>query len=148
VNATCLAAFRLKAPKIVKIGYLTNTALSNYNALTVAVNQRMSHGLQFYIQCNPSTNLLNGDEKAPARFASECSLKLSQSSNRDLDHGAVLFAPRHRFPLAFLYGLPLASRRADSVLEALLHPPNPSPRAIFESGLVSRTCQQHLPLRQ
>jgi hypothetical protein len=87
---------RSPAPKSAKIVHLTNTALSHYNALTVAVNQRMSHGLQLYIECNLWTNL-------------------GQSSNRNLKCGNTSFAPRHWF-----------------------HPPNRSPRAIFESGLVSR----------
>jgi hypothetical protein len=145
VNATCSNRVLSKAPKIV---YLTNTALSHYNALTVAVNQRMSHGLQLYIECNLWTNLFNGDGSDPARFASECGLKFSQASNRSLECGDVSFAPRRWFYSTFLYGLPLTSGRAESVLGKLLHPTNRSPRAIFESGLVSRTCQQHLPLRQ
>ena len=93
-------------PLMAQIVYLTNAARSNYNALTVAVNKRMSKGLQFQLSYNHAKNLSNGGGYAPSGFASESGGTLSDPSNPNLDYGNVAYTRRDRFLGTFLYVLP------------------------------------------
>jgi hypothetical protein len=93
-------------PLLAQIVYLTNAARSNYNALTVAFNKRMSKGLQFQVSYNHAKNLSNGGGYAPSGFASESGGTLSDPSNPNLDYGNVAYTRRDRFLGTFLYALP------------------------------------------
>jgi hypothetical protein len=93
-------------PLLVQIVYLTNAARSNYNALTVAANKRMSKGLQFQVSYNHAKNLSNVGGYDPAGFASEGGGALSEPSDPNLDHGRVAFTRSDRFLSTFLYTLP------------------------------------------
>jgi hypothetical protein len=93
-------------PLLAQIVYLTNAARSNYNALTAAVNKRMSRGLQFQVSYNFAKNLSNGGGYAPGGFASESGGTLSDPSNPNLDYGNVAYTRRNRFETTFLYNLP------------------------------------------
>jgi hypothetical protein len=93
-------------PLLAQIIYLTNAARSNYHALTVALNKRMSRGLQFQVSYNHAKNLSNGGGYAPSGFASESGGTLSDPSNPNLDYGNVAYTRRDRFETTFLYNLP------------------------------------------
>ena len=93
-------------PLLAQIVYLTNAARSNYNALTVALNKRMSRGLQFQVSYNHAKNLSNGGGYAPTGFASESGGTLSDPYNPNLDYGNVAYTRRNRFETTFLYSLP------------------------------------------
>ena len=82
-------------------------ARSNYNALTVALNKRMSKGLQFQVSYNHAKNLSNGGGYAPSGFASEGGGTLTDPSNPNLDYGNVAYTRRDRFLTTFLYNLPV-----------------------------------------
>jgi Carboxypeptidase regulatory-like domain len=93
-------------PLLAQIVYLTNAARSNYNALTVAVNKRMSKGLQFQVSYNHAKNLSNAGGYDPTGFASESGGTLSEPSAPNLDYGRVAFTRSDRFLSTFLYTLP------------------------------------------
>ncbi|HTS24448.1 MAG TPA: TonB-dependent receptor [Bryobacteraceae bacterium] len=93
-------------PLLAQIVYLTNAARSNYNAITVALNKRMSRGLQFQVSYNHAKNLSNGGGYAPSGFAGEGGGTLSDPSNPNLDYGNVAYTRRDRFETTFLYNLP------------------------------------------
>jgi carboxypeptidase family protein/TonB-dependent receptor-like protein len=93
-------------PLLAQIVYLTNAARSNYNAVTVAFNKRMSKGLQFQVSYNHAKNLSNGGGYAPTGFASEGGGTLTDPANPNLDYGNVAYTRRDRFETTFLYNLP------------------------------------------
>jgi hypothetical protein len=93
-------------PLLAQIVYLTNAARSNYEAITVAVNKRMSKGLQYQVSYNFAKNLSNGGGYAPTGFASESGGTLSDPSNPNLDYGNVAFTRRNRLLATFLYNMP------------------------------------------
>ncbi len=81
-------------------------ARSNYHALTIAGNKRMSHGLQFATSYSFAKNLANGQGYNPTAFATQGGGTVSDPYNIDLDYGNVSFTRRHRFLTTFLYELP------------------------------------------
>jgi len=93
-------------PLLAQIVYLTNAARSNYEALTVAANKRMSKGLQFQVSYNHAKNLSNGGGYAPSGFASESGGTLTDPANPNLDYGHVAYTRSNRFQTTFLYNLP------------------------------------------
>jgi hypothetical protein len=99
-------------PLLAQIVYLTNAARSNYNAFTVALNKRMSRGLQFQVSYNHAKNLSNGGGYAPTGFASESGGTLSDPYNPNLDYGNVAYTRRNRFETTFLYNLPFSHTRS------------------------------------
>lgn len=88
----------------------TNRGRSNYNALTLAVNKRMSHGLQFSANYSFAKNLSNGQGFNPTAFATQQGGVVSDRYNIDLDYGNVTFTRRHRFLTTFLYELPFGQK--------------------------------------
>jgi hypothetical protein len=93
-------------PLLAQIVYLTNAAWSNYNALTVSVNKRLSKGLQYQVSYNFAKNLSNGGGYAPSGFAGEGGGTLSDPYNPGLDYGNVAYTRRQRFQSTFLYNSP------------------------------------------
>ena len=83
-----------------------NGGRSNYQALTVSVNKRMSKGLQFQSTYNLAKNLSNGAGYNPTGFASEGGGTVTDQYNVGLDYGNVAFTRRHRFLTTALYELP------------------------------------------
>ncbi|MBV9503605.1 MAG: hypothetical protein JO323_01225, partial [Acidobacteriia bacterium] len=79
---------------------------SNYNALTVSGNKRLSHGLQFSTSYTFAKNLSNGQGYNPTTFATQAGGTVSDIYNLDLDYGNVAFTHRHRMLSTFLYELP------------------------------------------
>jgi len=87
-----------------------NGARSNYNALTIAVNKRMSNGLQFSTSYAFAKNLANGQGYNPTAFASQAGGTVTDINNLDQDYGNVTFTRRNRFLTTFLYELPIGSK--------------------------------------
>jgi Carboxypeptidase regulatory-like domain/TonB dependent receptor len=92
-----------------EIYYNNNAGYSNYNAMTIAVNKRMSNGLQMqasYIYARDLSNL-GGNPSTPAGgFAGEYGGTLSDPYAPGIDYGNVSFTRRNRFLATFLYDLP------------------------------------------
>jgi Carboxypeptidase regulatory-like domain/TonB dependent receptor len=83
-----------------------NGARSNYNALTIAVNKRLSHGLTFQSSYAFTKNLSNGAGYSPTGFTGEAGGRVTDPQNINLDYGNVAFTRRHRFLSTFVYDLP------------------------------------------
>jgi hypothetical protein len=83
-------------------------ARSNYDALTIAVNKRFSHGLQFQNSYVFAKNLSNGAGYNPSGFTGEAGGRLTDPRNINLDYGNVAFTRRYRLLSTFLYDLPFA----------------------------------------
>jgi hypothetical protein len=94
-----------------EVGYspiLTNGAISNYNAGTIALTKRMSNGLQVSASYVYSRNLSNEGGQAPTGFAGEYGGTMTTPFNPgdSLDYGNVPYTRRHRFLATFVYDLP------------------------------------------
>jgi hypothetical protein len=83
-----------------------NGARSNYNSLTVAVNKRLSRGLQFQSSYAFTKNLSNGAGYSPTGFTGEAGGRVTDPQNINLDYGNVAFTRRNRFLTTFTYDLP------------------------------------------
>jgi hypothetical protein len=83
-----------------------NGARSNYDALTIAVNKRFSHGMQFQNSYVFAKNLSNGAGYNPTGFTGEAGGRVTDPRNINLDYGNVAFTRRHRLLSTFLYDLP------------------------------------------
>jgi hypothetical protein len=92
-----------------EIYYNTNYGFGNYNAMTLAVQKRLSHGLQLqssYIYARNLSNL-EGNPASPAGgFAGEYGGQISNPYQPGIDYGNVNFTRRQRFLTTFLYDLP------------------------------------------
>src|SRR5207253_4878262 len=97
-------------PQFSRIGQETTGARSNYHALTVAANKRMSRGLQFAANYVFARNLSNGQGFNPTAFATQAGGYATDPQNINLDYGNVGFTRRHRFLTTFLYELPVGSK--------------------------------------
>ncbi len=86
----------------------TNGGTSNYNALTVAVNKRMSKGLQFQVSYNFAKNLSDVGGYAPTTFAGSGGGTITDRFHPMLDYGNVAFTRRNRFQTTFLYESPFS----------------------------------------
>ena len=85
------------------INNYTNGGISNYNALTVAVNKRFSKGLQFNVSYNFAKNLADNAGYNPTSFAGAGGGYSTQLNNPRLDYGNVAYTRRQRFLATFLY---------------------------------------------
>jgi hypothetical protein len=96
-------------PQFQEIYYNANYGFGNYNAMTVAVQKRLSHGLQLqssYIYARNLSNL-GGNPSTPAGgFAGEYGGTISDPYAPGIDYGNVNFTRRNRFLTTFLYDLP------------------------------------------
>jgi hypothetical protein len=88
----------------------TTGARSNYQAMTIAGNKRMSHGLQFSANYTFLKNLSNGQGFNPTAYATQAGGVSTDSYNIDIDYGNVAFTRRHRFLTTFLYELPFGAK--------------------------------------
>jgi len=91
------------------IQYNTNLGYGNYNALTTAVQKRMSNGLQFqfsYIYARNLSNVNGAATSAASAFQGEFGGNLSTAQDPSLDYGNVSFTRRNRVLTTFLYELP------------------------------------------
>jgi hypothetical protein len=113
-----------------------NGFVSNYNALTAALNKRFSRGLQFQAAYTFAKNLSNaagytgggaygGSPGNNPGFATEAGGIVSDRFNPGEDYGNVAFTHRSRFLATFLYELPfgrrgLLARNANGVMERIV----------------------------
>lgn len=88
----------------------TNGARSNYDALTVSANKRLTRGLQFSSSYTFARNLSNGQGYNPTTFATQAGGTVSDIYNINLDYGNVSFTHRSRWLSTFLYELPFGRR--------------------------------------
>jgi len=112
-------------PLFSRISHETTGARSNYHALTIAANKRMSQGLQFAASYVFAKNLSNGQGFNPTAFATQAGGTVTDPQNIDLDYGNVSFTHRHRFLTTFLYELPVGRkgvllRDANKFVEGIL----------------------------
>jgi hypothetical protein len=88
-----------------------NGGWSNYDAATVSLSKRLSHGLQFQgsyaFSRNLSTNGYN-----PTAFASEAGGLVQDLNNIGLDYGNVPFTRKNRVLVTFLYELPFGKGKS------------------------------------
>jgi len=96
-------------PLFSRIGQETTGARSNYNALTLEANRRLSKGLQFSVNYTFAKNLSNGQGYNPTAFASQGGGTVTDPYNIGLDYGNVAFTRRQRFLTTFLYELPFGA---------------------------------------
>ncbi len=93
-------------PLLEQIVEEANGGRSNYDALTVSVNKRMSKGLQFQVSYNYARNLSNNGGYDPTAFAGSGGGQTTQYGNPNLDYGNVAFTRRNRLLATWLYELP------------------------------------------
>jgi hypothetical protein len=93
-------------PLLYQIAYQTNGSRQNYDALTVALNKRLSKGVQFQFSYNYARNLSDEGGKAPTGFAGQLGSTTSDYYNPNLDYGNVAFTRRNRVLATFLYEIP------------------------------------------
>jgi hypothetical protein len=94
-------------PTLAQIYVASGGARSNYNAFTVDVNKRFSHGLQFDTSYKHAVNLGNGGGGSPTSFTSGDNGSTGTNPyDIDYDYGHVPFTRRHRFLTTFIYDFP------------------------------------------
>jgi TonB dependent receptor len=87
-----------------------NGGRSNYDAITIAGNKRLSHGLQFTNSYTFARNLANNQGYDPTAFGSQGGGTVSDIYNINLDYGNVSYTHRSRFLSTFLYELPFGRK--------------------------------------
>jgi len=104
-NTVGYATAKLTGPYPVwaAINNFTNGAISNYESMTVAVNKRLSRGLQFSASYNFAKNLSDIGGYDPTGFASGGGGYSTSTYNPYLDYGNVPYTRRQRFLATFLY---------------------------------------------
>jgi len=85
---------------------VVNLDESNYNAVTVEANHRMSHGLQFQASYTFARDLSDDGGGDPVGFPAEIGSDPSDRFHPGRDYGNVEFTSRHRVLGSFLYELP------------------------------------------
>ena len=114
-NTTGYDATQTPFPLLQYIAYQLNTGYSNYNAITVSGQKRMSHGLQFqssYVYTRNLSNTPGAAISSAQAFPGEAGGTLSDPYNPKLDYGNVPYSRRNRFLTTFLYDLPFGKGRA------------------------------------
>jgi hypothetical protein len=125
-----------------EIYYNTNYGFGNYNAMTIAVQKRLSHGLQMqssYIYARNLSNL-EGNPASPAGgFAGEYGGQISSPYQPGIDYGNVNFTRRNRFLTTFLYDLPFGKGKmllngANGLVDRLVNGWELAGVLLFQSG--------------
>jgi hypothetical protein len=117
----------------------TNGGRSNYNAVTIAGNKRMSHGLQFTTSYAFAKNLSNAQGYNPTAFGTQSGGTVTDIYNINLDYGNVSFTHRSRFLSTFLYELPFGRKgfifnKANGVLDQIIGGWQLSGVMLFQTG--------------
>src|SRR3984893_5318379 len=84
-------------PELNGIYTVLNLAESNYNAVTVEANHRMTKGLQFQGSYTFARNLSDEAGLNPTSNASEIGGSPSDRFPPGVDYGNVIYTRRHRF---------------------------------------------------
>lgn len=93
-------------PELSQILTVENLAVSNYNALTIEANHRLSHGLQFQSSYTYARNLSDEGGGNPTGFVGEIGASPSDRFHPSLDYGNVEYTRRNRSLSSFVYQLP------------------------------------------
>jgi hypothetical protein len=94
-------------PELAQVYDISSGARSNYEAFTVSLNKRFSHGLQFETSYNHAVNLDNGMGGSPSSFSSgDSGGTPTNTYDLNYDYGNVPYTRRQRFQTTFLYNLP------------------------------------------
>jgi hypothetical protein len=114
-------------------------ARSNYNAITVAGNKRLSHGLQFTSSYTFAKNLSDQAGYNPTAFGTQAGGRASDTYDLNLDYGNVAFTRRNRFLATFLYELPFGKKgmflnKANSLVDGVVGGWQLSGVLLFQSG--------------
>ncbi len=104
--AAALAAGGAAYPLLSQIAFESNGSRQNYDALTIALNKRLSKGVQFNFSYNLAKNLSNEGGRAPTGFVGSLGSNTSDYYNPMLDYGNVAFTRRQRVLATFLYEIP------------------------------------------
>jgi hypothetical protein len=96
----------LKYPAFGEVESEVNGGIQNYEALTVAVNKRLSQGVQFAASYTFSKNLSDAQSYNPSTYATEAGGIATYVNDLMLDYGPVAFSRTNRFLGTFLYDLP------------------------------------------
>ena len=88
-----------------------NGARSNYDAFTIAVNKRMSHGLQFQTSYVYAKNLSDEPGYNATAFTGENGGQVTNRFDPNLDYGNVAYTRRQRLLSTFLYDIPVGKGR-------------------------------------
>jgi hypothetical protein len=99
-------------PSLNSIYQVRNLASSNYNAMTLEANHRMTRGLQFQGSYTFARNLSEEGGYNPTSNASETGGAPSDIYNPGRDYGNVIYTRRHRLMGSFLYELPFGHNKA------------------------------------
>jgi len=105
------AAGDLKYPLFGEVESATAGGIQNYDAVTAALNKRLSNGIQYLASYTFTRNLTDAQGFNPSAFASEAGGNATDLSDFRLDYGNVAFSRRNRFQATFLYQLPFGKGR-------------------------------------
>ena len=109
-----------------------NGARSNYHALTISVNKRMSKGLQFLFSYNHAKNLSNAGGWNPTAFVGEGGGQISDTYHPNIDYGRVPFTRDHRLIANFLYDI--SSHSSNRLVNQLTGGWEVAGRFMFQTG--------------
>ena len=105
------AAGLLKYPLFGEVESATSGGIQNYQSGTIALNKRLSGGLQFVGSYTFARNLTDAQGYNPSSFASEAGGQATSVSDYMLDYGNVAYTRRNRFEATFLYQVPFGKGR-------------------------------------
>ncbi len=133
-NTVGFAKARLTAPfpTFDALDNFDNGGRSNYHALTVTVNKRMSKGLQFQVSYNHAKNLSNVGGYNPTSYAGPAGGQTTDFYNPDIDYGNVAFTRRNRFLTSFLYET--SSHSGNKIVNQALGGWEVAGNFVFQSG--------------
>ena len=118
---------------------VTNSAWSNYGALTADLQKRFSQGLQFESSYTWTRDLSTAGGGNPTTLPVQPANFVTDRFNLPLDYGNVIYDRRHRFLATYLYELPFGRGKrylgnAGGVVNALAGGWEWSGVLVFESG--------------
>jgi hypothetical protein len=102
-------------PNFARAALVGNTAKSQYNALQLQFQRRLSHGLQGLASCTWSHSIDNGSAGSYGNFSNVAVPTLNTNSNR----GPSDFDVRHAFSAGATYDIPAA--RVNAIAGLFLH---------------------------
>ena len=121
-------------PQIAQIYDLSSGARSNYEAFTVDLNKRFSHGLQFEASYNHAVNLSNGEGAVPKSFSQgDDGGTPSNIYDLNYDYGNVAFTRRQRFQTTFIYDLPF-TYKSNALLNGIISRWELAGVVLFQTG--------------
>jgi hypothetical protein len=85
---------------------VANVGESNYNAASIVVEKRLSHGLEFQSSYAYTRDLSDEGGANPAALVGAGGNYLTDKNHPGLDYGDVIYDRRHRFLTTGLYDLP------------------------------------------